>query len=62
MDFTPLRIRLPFGNEEEFIARYGVHVGRDGFFLATRTPKDVGARLAFELVLADGRPLLSGEG
>ncbi len=62
MDFTPLRIRLPFGSEEEFIARYGVHVGRDGFFLATRTPKDVGARLAFELVLADGRPLLSGEG
>jgi molecular chaperone DnaK len=62
MDFTPLRIRLPFGSEEEFIARYGVHVGRDGFFLATRTPKDVGTLLAFELVLADGTPLLSGEG
>jgi molecular chaperone DnaK len=62
MDFTPLRIRLPFGSEDEFIARYGVHVGRDGFFLATRTPKDVGVRLAFELVLADGTPLLSGEG
>jgi molecular chaperone DnaK len=62
MDFTPLRIRLPFGSEEEFIARYGVHVGRDGFFLVTRTPKEVGARLAFELVLADGRPLLSGDG
>ena len=62
MDFTPLRIRLPFGSEEEFIARYGVHVGKDGFFLATRTPKDVGTRLAFELVLADGTPLLSGEG
>jgi molecular chaperone DnaK len=62
MDFTPLRIRLPFGNEEEFIARYGVHVGRDGFFLATKTPKDVGAQLAFELVLADGTALLSGDG
>jgi molecular chaperone DnaK len=62
MDFTPLRIRLPFGNEEEFIARYGVHVGRDGFFLATKNPKDVGAQLAFELVLADGTALLSGEG
>ena len=62
MDFTPLRIRLPFGSEEEFIARYGVHVGRDGFFLATKSPKDVGAQLAFELVLADGRALLSGEG
>ena len=62
MDFTPLRIRLPFGSEEEFIARYGVHVGRDGFFLATKSPKDVGAQLAFELVLADGTALLSGEG
>src|SRR5271163_618241 len=62
MDFTPLRIRLPFGSEEEFIARYGVHVGRDGFFLATKSPKEVGAQLAFELVLADGTPLRSGEG
>jgi molecular chaperone DnaK len=62
MDFTPLRIRLPFGSEEEFVARYGVHVGRDGFFLATKSPKDVGAQLAFELVLADGTALLSGQG
>ncbi len=62
MDFTPLRIRLPFGSEEEFVERYGVHVGRDGFFLATRSPKDVGTKLAFELVLADSSPLLSGEG
>jgi molecular chaperone DnaK len=62
MDFTPLRIRLPFGSEDEFIARYGIHVGKDGFFLATRAPKAPGARLAFELVLQDGSPLLSGEG
>jgi molecular chaperone DnaK len=62
MDFTPLRIRLPFGSEDEFIARYGVHVGKDGFFLATRAPKALGTQLAFELVLADGTPLLSGEG
>jgi len=62
MDFTPLRIRLPFGSEDEFIARYGIHVGKDGFFLATRAPKAPGAQLAFELVLQDGSPLLSGEG
>lgn len=62
MDFTPLRIRLPFGSEDEFIARYGVHVGKDGFFLATRAPKAPGTQLAFELVLQDGSPLLSGEG
>jgi len=62
MDFTPLRIRLPFGSEDEFIARYGVHVGRDGFFLATRAPKAPGTQLAFDLVLQDGSPVLSGEG
>ena len=62
MDFIPLRIRLPFGSEDEFIARYGVHVGRDGFFLATRSPKAEGTPLAFELVLSDGSALLSGEG
>ena len=59
---TPLRVRLPFRSEDEFAAHYGAHVGRDGFFLATRAPKPVGAELLFELVLTDGTPLLRGEG
>ena len=59
---TPLRVRLPFRSEDEFAAHYGTHVGRDGFFLATRAPKPVGAQLLFDLVLADGRSLLRGEG
>ena len=59
---TPLRVRLPFSSEDEFVAQYGAHVGRDGFFLATRAPKPVGAQLLFDLVLADGRSLLRGEG
>ncbi len=59
---TPLRVRLPFRSEDEFAAHYGAHVGRDGFFLATRAPKPVGAQLLFDLVLADGRSLLRGEG
>ena len=59
---TPLRVRLPFGSEEEFVAQYGAHVGRDGFFLATRAPKEVGARLLFELVLTGGESVLRGEG
>ena len=59
---TPLRVRLPFGSEEEFVAQYGSHVGRDGFFLATRAPKDVGSRLLFDLVLTGGESVLRGEG
>ena len=59
---TPLRVRLPFRSEDEFVDQYGAHVGRDGFFLATRAPKPVGAQLLFDLVLTDGRSLLRGEG
>ena len=32
---VPLRIRLPFATEDEFIARYGTHVTRGGIFIAT---------------------------
>jgi molecular chaperone DnaK len=59
---TPLRVRLPFRSEDEFVSQYGAHVGRDGFFLATRAPKPAGTRLLFELVLESGQPLLRGEG
>src|SRR5262245_56776541 len=59
---TPLRVRLPFRSEDEFVASYGAHVGRDGFFLATRVPKPVGAALLFDLILADGTSILRGEG
>jgi molecular chaperone DnaK len=59
---TPLRVRLPFGSEEEFAAEYGSHVGKDGFFLATRSPKEVGSRLLFDLVLTGGESVLRGEG
>src|SRR5215475_8322548 len=58
---TPLRVRLPFRSEDEFAASYGAHVGRDGFFLATKVPKPVGASLLFDLILADGTSILRGE-
>jgi len=58
---TPLRVRLPFRSEDEFVASYGAHVGRDGFFLATKAPKPVGASLLFDLILADGTSILRGE-
>src|SRR4051812_38230062 len=58
----PLRIRLPYSSEEEFIEKYGSNVARGGFFIVTRALKPEGTALAFELVLAHGARLLWGEG
>ncbi len=58
----PLRIRLPYATEEDFVEKYGANVARGGLFIATRSPKPEGSGLAFELVLADGGRLLRGEG
>ncbi|MFY0529251.1 TIGR02266 family protein [Archangium gephyra] len=58
----PLRIRLPYATEEDFVEKYGSNVARGGLFIATRSPKPEGTGLAFELVLADGGRLLRGEG
>ena len=58
----PLRIRLPYATEEEFIEKYGSNVARGGVFIATRALKEEGTALAFEFVLADGTRLLRGEG
>ncbi|MBM4776749.1 MAG: TIGR02266 family protein [Archangiaceae bacterium] len=59
---VPLRIRLPFATEDEFVDRYGVHVGKGGVFIATRSAKPEGTPLSFEFVLADGARLMRGEG
>jgi molecular chaperone DnaK len=59
---VPLRIRLPFATEEQFIERYGANVTRGGIFLATRHSKPEGTPLSFELVLQDGVRLMRGEG
>jgi molecular chaperone DnaK len=58
----PLRIRLPYATEEEFIDKYGSNVGRGGVFIATKALKEEGTAIAFEFVLADGTRLLRGEG
>jgi uncharacterized protein (TIGR02266 family) len=58
----PLRIRLPYENEAEFVLRYGHHVSLRTIFIATRAPKPVGSLLTFELVLKDGQRLMRGEG
>lgn len=59
---VPLRIRLPFATEDEFIDRYGAHVTRGGIFIATKHGKPEGTPLSFELVLQDGLRLMRGEG
>jgi uncharacterized protein (TIGR02266 family) len=59
---VPLRIRLPFATEAEFIERYGLHVSRSTLFIATRSPKPVETVLTFELVLSDNSRLMRGEG
>ncbi len=58
----PLRIRLPYGTEEEFIEKYGPNVGRGGIFIATKALKPEGTGLSFELILSDGTRLMRGEG
>ncbi|MDP1822959.1 MAG: TIGR02266 family protein [Archangium sp.] len=59
---VPLRIRLPFATEDEFIERYGVNVTRGGIFIATKHGKPEGTQLSIELVLQDGVRLMRGEG
>jgi molecular chaperone DnaK len=58
----PLRIRLPYTTDEEFIDKYGANVARGGVFIATRAPKEEGTALAFEFILSGGERLLRGEG
>ena len=52
----PLRIKLPYGSEAEFVDRYGSNVTRGGIFLATRSLKPEGTVIGFEFVLAGGPP------
>lgn len=59
---VPLRIRLPFATEVEFIERYGNNVTRGGFFVATKHGKPEGTPISFELVLQDSTRLMRGEG
>src|SRR6478752_5254043 len=58
----PLRIKLPYGSEAEFIQRYGSNITRGGIFVATRSVKPEGTPITFEFVLASGARLLRGQG
>ena len=56
----PLRVRLPFTSEEEFIRRFGSNLSSGGIFIPTKALKPEGTQLRFEVVLTDGTRLLRG--
>ncbi len=57
-----LRIRFKSETVEQFIGRYGADVSPGGLFVRTRDPLAVGTGLNFEFSLANGAPLLVGNG
>jgi molecular chaperone DnaK len=59
---VPLRLKLPYATEDEFLVRFAPSLSRGGIFVATQKPKAAGTLIAFRFVLADGTPVLSGEG
>ena len=59
---VPLRFKLPYPTELEFLEKFAGHLSRGGVFLGTRTAKPEGTRVAFEFVLSGGEQVLRGEG
>lgn len=57
-----IRFQLQYGDVEAFVRGYAVNLSPAGLFIACREPPAVGTTLQFEVVLADARPLLRGEG
>ena len=57
-----LKIRFKCTSLEQFILRFGMDLSQNGIFVRTREPLAVHTRVAFELQLQDGAPLLSGDG
>jgi uncharacterized protein (TIGR02266 family) len=59
---SAFRCQLPYPDLAAFIADYAVNVSAAGMFIAAREPPAVGTMVGFEMVLADARPILRGEG
>ena len=57
-----LRLKLRYTDVESFIDKYAANVSKGGIFIASRAPKPVGSVLRFEFQLADGSPVVRGEG
>src|SRR5512138_3752913 len=57
-----LAVRLSYGTIDEFVDKFAVNISRGGVFIRTRDPKPVGTRVAFELRLQGGEPVVRGQG
>jgi molecular chaperone DnaK len=57
-----MRIRLKYADVETFIEKFSVNFSRGGLFIASKSPKPVGTLLKFEFQLAQGAPVIRGEG
>jgi uncharacterized protein (TIGR02266 family) len=58
----PVRIRLRHADLDVFVEKFAPNVTRGGVFLATRHPQPVGAVVPFEIQLASGQVVMSGQG
>jgi uncharacterized protein (TIGR02266 family) len=61
-DLPLVRIQLRYPDESVFLNRFAPNVTRGGIFLTSRSPRPVGAIIAFEVALMQGPPLLWGTG
>ena len=61
-EYPLVRIQLRYPDEETFVQRFASNVTRGGIFLATRHRHQVGSTVNFEVLLAQGAPLLWGSG
>lgn len=59
---VPVRIRLRYADLDSFVEKFAPNVTRGGLFLASRNVQPVGATVAFEIQLINGRVALAGEG
>lgn len=57
-----MRIRLKYPDVDTFIRKYAPNINRNGMFIQSRVPPEVGTVLRFQLVLKDGEVLLHGKG
>ncbi|MCA9565806.1 MAG: hypothetical protein KC561_20055, partial [Myxococcales bacterium] len=55
-----IRAKTRYTTMDEFIHGYASRFGERDIFLATRSPKEVGVQLRFELMLASGQPAFRG--
>jgi uncharacterized protein (TIGR02266 family) len=57
-----IRAKLKFADVASFIERYAPNVSTAGLFLKTPSPKPVGTRVKFELLISDGSAVMRGLG